>query len=176
MLLLYTLCHWAHVTTRSSEHTLLFQVWSKIQASESYFISETVIAQLFVQPQEISRAIIQNTIQWQFSVSDLEPADILLRIRTQAQNFTGQEPAKPQAREGQLLQLPAKEGISWRITRSILSTQKTKVKSCLKYHSDLANILKSSTKYYLTKVIAGKGYQEYVVTKWTFNVLNSVVF
>ena len=119
MLLLYTLCHWAHVTTRSSEHTLLFQVWSKIQASESYFISETVIAQLFVQPQEISRAIIQNTIQWQFSVSELEPADILLRIRTQSQNFAGQEPAKPQAREGQLLQLSAKEGISWRITRSI---------------------------------------------------------
>ena len=114
--LVYIVPYWVHITASPSQHTLLYQVWSKIKPFESYLISVLVSAELLLGLKKYF--LLKN---------------FLLRIITQAQNFAGQGPAEPQAQEGQLLQLFTREGQSWRITRSICSTQKMTVKSGLKY-------------------------------------------
>ena len=114
--LVYIVPYWVHITASPSQHTLLYQVWSKIKPFESYLISVLVSAELLLGLKKYF--LLKN---------------FLLRIKTEAQNFAGQEPAEPQAQEGQLLQLFTREGQSWRITRSICSTQKMTVKSGLKY-------------------------------------------
>ena len=46
--LVYIVPYWVHITASPSQHTLLYQVWSKIKPFESYLISVLVSAELLL--------------------------------------------------------------------------------------------------------------------------------
>ena len=46
--LVYIVPYWVHITASPSQHTLLYQVWSKIKTFESYLISVLVSAELLL--------------------------------------------------------------------------------------------------------------------------------
>ena len=104
--LVYIVPYWVHITASPSQHTLLYQVWSKIKPFESYLISVLVSAELLLGLKKYF--LLKN---------------FLLRIKTEAQNFAGQEPAEAQAQEGQLLQLFAREDIMEDHTEHLLYTE-----------------------------------------------------
>ena len=46
--LVYIVPYWVHITASPSQHTLLYQVWSKIKPFESYLITVLVSAELLL--------------------------------------------------------------------------------------------------------------------------------